>query len=342
MVRMRVRSESEGEDELDVDEIREKRAELKKLKMERELLKMQAETERLRQEVEKLRGQNSFGQSNPDQQALAVGSLVAALVKAGVKPEQANEFLSKMNPEALATLSALTSSNPYLPLFLFIASQNRGVAPQSLSVKDVIEINKGTLELAQDLAGLQGRGRGQGQDALITVFTTLANTVTQLYNAQLLSKLDEVKSAVAGSKSGWAEILEDDAKFRRFKELFGGGQTPPDVMIKLEEMRQQHELNLKRLDLEMLKLRAELLESKRKSKMISQALRKIGESIGEGLREAGEESERLSRAQGQTQGQTQPQTLKCPKCGTDIPNCVPNARVTCPNCKSVYVVQSTG
>jgi hypothetical protein len=338
---MRARSESEGEDELDIDEMREKRAELKKLKMERELLKMQAETERLRQEVEKLRGQNTLGQSNPDQQAVALGSLVAALVKAGVKPEQANEFLSKMNPEALATLSALTSSNPYLPLFLFIASQNRGTPPQNLSVKDIIEINKGTLELAQDLAGVQSR-RGQGQDALVTAFTTLANTVTQLYNAQLLSKLDEVKSAVAGSKSGWAEILEDEQRFRRFKELFGGGQTPPDVMIKLEEMRQQHELRLKQLDLEMLKLRAELLESRRKSKMFSQALRKIGESIGEGLKEAGEESERVSWAQGRLQSQPQPQTLKCPKCSADIPNCVPGARVTCPNCKSVYMVQSTG
>lgn len=330
MVRMRARSEVEGEDELDIDEIREKRAELKKLKMERELLKMQAETERLRQEVERLRSQGNFSTApNPDQQAVALGSLVAALVKAGVKPEQANEFLSKMNPEALATLSALTSSNPYLPLFLFIASQNRGVAPQSLSVKDVIEINKSVHEWARDIAG---KGKGEGET--LTAIQLLANTLKEMYNAQLLSKLDELKGALASRGSPWAEILEDDSKFRRFKELFGGsGQLPPDVVIKLEEMRQAHEREMKKLDLEILKLRAELLEGRRKSKQFAMALRKIGEAVASGIREAEEESK-------QAYASSQPQTLKCPKCGTDIPNCVPGAQVTCPNCKSVYVVQS--
>lgn len=315
----------EPEDELEAEELKEKRLEMRKLKMERDLLKMQAETEKVRQELEKYRGGSV--NTNPDSQAAALGAMTASLIKAGVKPEQANEFFSKMNPESLAVLSSLTSSNPYLPVFMFLASQSKGQAPQSMTPKDIIELNKGVYELAKDIGG-----KGKDESDTLNVVRDLVGMVKDITQQRLVEKLDELKDVVASrSSSIWDEILEDEKKFTRFKELFGGSSAKPEIQLELEKLRQQHELNLKRLDLELLKLRGEMLESRRKTKMFSQALKKIGEAVGEGLEEASEEG-----ARGAVQ---QPLTLKCPKCNTDIPNVTPGAQVTCPTCKTVYVVR---
>lgn len=325
---MRIKSKSEDlyEDEFDIEELKEKRLEMRKLKMERDLLKMQAETEKIRQELEKYK--SSGVNANPDGQAAALGALTASLIKAGVKPEQASEFFTKMNPEALAVLSSLTSNNPYLPVFMFLAAQSKGQTPQSLTPKDVIDLNKSVYELAKDISG--GKGKGEGE--VLGIIKELTGMVKETYQRQLLDKLDELKNAIGGRSSIWDEILGDETKFNRFKELFEGTSAKPEVQIELEKLRQQHELNMKKLDLEMLKLRSELLEGKRKAKMFGQALRKIGEAIGEGIGEA-------SRVENVGEAVQQAVTLKCPKCNTDIPNVTPGAQVICPSCKTVYIAR---
>jgi hypothetical protein len=324
---MKAKRELEDE-ELEDEELLEKRREMRKLKMERDLLKMQVEAEKHRQELEKLRASAPLT-SNPDSQAVATGALVASLIKAGVKPEQASEFITKMNPEALATLSALTSSNPYLPMFMFLASQAKGQPPQGITAKEVIDLNKGMFELAERIAGKRGEGEGTG--AVMKELVGLAKTLTE---QRIIDKLDEVAKAVGSRSSVWDEILEDEKKFNRFKELFaGGGSLPPDVQIKLEQMRQQHEIEMKKLDLEMLKLRAELLEGRRKAKMFGQVLRKVGEAVGEGIKEASEEVELAKTPEAP---QPQQVVLKCPKCNIDLPPVTPGARVTCPQCKTIW------
>jgi hypothetical protein len=332
---MKVKSKSEDvyEDELEEEELKEKKKEMKRLKMERDLLKLQTETEKVRQELSQVKSQtqNMSVSSNPDNQAMALGSLTASLIKAGIKPEQANEFFGKMNPEALAVLTSLTSNNPYLPIFMYLATQSRGQNPQTLTTKDVIDINKGVFELAEKIGG-----KDKAESGMLGIVKELTNMMRDLYQKQLLDKLDEVKNAVGGRSSIWEEIFEDERKFNMLKELFGGKTTKPETEIELEKLRQQHEINMKRLDLDLLKLRSEILEGRRKSKMFSQALRKIGEAIGEGLKESTTEEGTTYERQ---QTQQIPTTLKCPKCNTDIPDVKPDTIVTCPNCKSSYKVR---
>lgn len=334
-MKLKAKSEDIEEDELDVEELKEKKREMRRLKMERDLLRMQVETEKVRQELEKYKTGSTS--ANIDSQAAAVGALTATLIKAGIKPEQASEFFTKMNPEALAVLTSLTSNNPYLPVFMFLASQSRGQSPQTMTAKDIIELNKGVYDLAKDIAG-----KGKGEEGFGSVLKELVGLIKDLNQRQLLDKLDEIKNAVGGRTSIWDEILEDEKKFARFKELFGGGTTKPEVQIELEKLRQQHELNLKKLDLELLKLRSEMLEGRRKSKMLGQALRKIGAAIGEGLGEASGGGAPTLTYTTQTQPQSPTMTLKCPKCNTDIPNVSPGAEVTCPSCKTIYKVRVKG
>jgi Zn finger protein HypA/HybF involved in hydrogenase expression len=213
---------------------------------------------------------------------------------------------------------------------MYLATQSRGQNPQTLTTKDVIDINKGVFELAEKIGG-----KDKIESGTLGIVKELTNMMRELYQKQLLDKLDEVKNAVGGRSSIWEEIFEDERKFNMLKELFGGKTTKPEIEIELEKLRQQHEINMKRLDLDLLKLRSEILEGRRKSKMFSQALRKIGEAIGEGLKESTEEGMTYEKQQ----TQQVPTTLKCPKCNTDIPDIKPDAIVTCPNCKSSYKVR---
>jgi len=323
---MRMRPREEDLDEYELEDLKEKRLEMKRLKAERDLLRMKAEVEKTRQELSKYAGETPEVVANPGGPTTALGAMIASMVKAGVKAEEANEFLSKMNPEALATLSALTSNNPYLPIFMFLASQSRNVSPQNMTPKDVIELNKSVFSLAKDISG----GKGEGDTTV--VLKELSNIVKDLYNKQLLDKLEDLAARMQG-RSVWDEILEDEKKFQRFKELFGGGGSNPEVQIKLEQLRQQHELELKKLDLELLKLRSQMVESKRRSKMFAEGLRKIGQAVGEGLEEArrGGLAYRAQEAQ-----PAQAATVKCPKCGADIPDVKPGAVIECPSCHTKY------
>lgn len=322
-------SEDLAEDELDAEELKEKRRELQRLRLEKEILKLKAETEKARQELE--RYESSADLSSPN----AVATMVASLIKSGVSPEQANEFLSKLSPETVAILSSLASSNPYLPFLVFMSAQSRGVQAQTLTPKDVVEINKSIIDMAEKMA----KGGG-GYDA---VMKEIVSFVKELAQGHLISKLDEIKRALSPSSSVWDEILEDERKFQRLRELFGSGGASPEVQVQLEQLRQQHEremerlrfqqqLELKKLDLELMKLRREMIEDRRRAKMLSTGLRRIGEAIGAGVAGLLGEGGHQGLAQG----------LRCPKCGETIPAAKPGSEVTCPSCRSVYHVKLRG
>jgi len=319
--------EDEYEDELEREMKRLEREEIRRSRLAR-LREYRLESELRARELEAKMSRLSSSELGEGKD-LASG-LIASLVKAGVKPEQANEFLSKLSPEALATLSALSSNNPYLPLFLFVSSQSRNVPPQSLTISDIVQLNRNTLELARGIAEGMG-GRGGGEESLImTAFNTLANVFRDMYQMQA-ARINELKELLKEHKSDWDRILEDEQKFKRLKELLTGGpQGNPDLELKLEQMRQEFRLRLEELKMRRLELQARLAESKRRRKMLAEALKKIGEAVASGIREAGQEHGYQGRA-----------TFKCPKCNGDIEvdRPAPGMKVECPSCKSQFMLQ---
>ncbi|MEM1659465.1 MAG: hypothetical protein QXK94_10575, partial [Candidatus Jordarchaeales archaeon] len=296
------------EDELDAEEIKEKRRELQRLRLEKEILRLKAETEKARQELERYRVENS-GSDSPS----SVAAMVASLIKAGVSPEQANEFFSKLSPETVAVLSALASNNPYLPFLVFTSAQSRNLQAQSITPKDVIEINKTIIDAAEKLV----RKGGEGYDS---VMKEIVGFIKELAQGQLVNKLDELRAALATKRSVWDEILEDEKRFQQLRELFSSEKVDPSIQLQLEQLRQQHEremerlkwqqqLEMRKLDLELLKLRKEIIEGKRRAKMLAASLRGIGEAIGAGMA--------MLSTGGSPQGLVQ--GLKCPKCGGELP-----------------------
>jgi Skp family chaperone for outer membrane proteins len=354
--------EARAEDELDKvmkEATRRKIQHLKMMELDRylwetkkEALEARKEVEQLKKELEKLgvplEGQQAAQpQQQEGEQAVSREYMDVARMLAELPDEKREAVINtymllrsadRMGPAAslmLPIMAAYMKSNP------------------SAGQADLIKLSESMANQVKTLLEV-ARGQQPAQQVdQITSIATLIKTLADIYRPptaqadpiDLLKKVLDFAGALTGQRSVWDEILEDENKYRRLKEILGGSsQLPPEVVIKLEEMRQAHEREMKKLDLEILKLRSELLESRRKSKQFAMALRKIGEAVASGLREAEEESRPYAYGQAQQQPlpQPQPQTLKCPKCGADVPNCVPGAKVTCPSCNSTYLVRSSG
>jgi predicted Zn-ribbon and HTH transcriptional regulator len=319
------------------DELLEKKRELQKLKLEREVMKLKAENVELEKKIKSL-SENVGDGTSADAKSMAVAGMLASLIKAGVKPEEASEFLTKMNPEALAVLSSMTSSNPYLPIFLFLASREKGTSSQGLTARDVIETNRLVLETAEKLAGKEGKGSNVAE-----VLKEMVNMVKTMYDNRLLEALEDIKNAV--SRGGTLdEIIADKNKMAFLERIFSKNQLDPQVQLKLEEMRQQHELNLKRLELEMLKLRAQILGEKRKRQTLAYALRRLGQAVGEGIAAASAEAPSPLQYTYQPPPQQTSATpefrLKCPACGQDLGMHKIGDKVKCPKCGAEWEVRA--
>jgi len=349
--------EARAEDELDKvikEATRRKIQHLKMMELDRylwetkkEALEARKEVEQLKKELEKLgvplEGQQAAqprqqeGEQDVSREYMDVARMLAELPddkrEAVINTYMLLRSADRMGPAAslmLPIMAAYMKSNP------------------SAGQADLIKLSESMANQVKTLLEV-ARGQQPAQQVdQITSIATLIKTLADIYRPptaqadpiDLLKKVLDFAGALTGQRSVWDEILEDEDKYRRLKELLGGSsQLPPEVVIKLEEMRQAHEREMKKLDLEILKLKSELLEGRRKSKQFAMALRKIGEAVASGLREAEEESRPY--AYGQAQQQPQPQTLKCPKCGADVPGCVPGAKVTCPSCNSTYLVRSS-
>ena len=342
------------EDELDKAVKEATRRKIRHLKMmeldrylwetKKEALEARKEVEQLKKELEKLGvplEEQQATQSQPQQEGQAVSReyMDVARMLAELPDEKREAVINtymllrsadRMGPAAslmLPIMAAYMKSNP------------------SAGQADLIKLSESMANQVKTLLEV-ARGQQPAQQVdQITSIATLIKTLADIYRPpttqadpiDLLKKVLDLAGALTGQRSVWDEILEDENKYMRLKEILGGSsQLPPEVVIKLEEMRQAHEREMKKLDLEILKLKSGLLESRRKSKQFAMALRKIGEAVASGIREAEEEYRPYQYGQVQ---QPQPQTLKCPKCGTDIPGCVPGAKVTCPSCNSTYLVQ---
>lgn len=330
-MKLKWKDEPDGaeDEEMDLayDEIKERKKELRKLKLEREMLKMKADVERLRQEIQQYGGDNPAKMTS--KKGELIGGLLASLVASGIPPEKADEFLKSLSPEAVATLSAITQDNPWAPVLMFYAAMGRSGGAQSLTPKDVVEINKATYELAEKLGG-----GSKSMDRLIEALTTL-------YGKLVSDKIDKLADAViAQKKSALEEILEDEKKLRLLRDLFGGSSADPRIQIELEKLRQEHELRMKQLELEMKKFEADVLKEKQRQATFAAGLRKIGEAIASGISEA-----QITPSTGLTYRPTQPKSeaekvvVKCSECGADMVISPGEAEVKCPKCGAEYEVK---
>jgi len=330
-------------------EIEEKKKALKKLELEKKRLEMEAEVERKKAELEKLK-ESTVKPSREEEvggeetKTAAAAKIIAEMAKQGVPPEKASEYIDKLPPETLAKLYTLMDKNLILPTVLFRMQS----PPSQLTAKDVVDINNAIIETAQRLSG---GGGGESVKEIIEAIASIFSKSYEPISESLKTLRDELKETLAKREDALVTILKDNTLFERFSRLASPQPQPSmpgetavklkeldlniekmkqETMIRLEQMRQEHERALKLLDMKIAEINAEVASKRERDRILSDALKRIGYAVAEGLEEEGRE-------------ETIPTPVKtpCPECGGEILIPPGASTVTCPKCSKQFNVQRT-
>jgi hypothetical protein len=334
--------------------------ELKRARLEEALERartsaLRARAERLELESKiKTMSQGNPTPLNPELAGAVIAGFVKGLTASGLKEEEAYKALQHINPDVLALTLALASGNPALALPFMVYRYQGAQASPANPVKDAIEVSKTTAETiktAFDMA--RESAKSEGSSVLAELIKQ--NTELMKMHYDMLAKMIEK----ASGRSMWAEILEDETKFRRFKELFYPQQsTDPKILLEIEKLRDEREkwlaemkhksemdklqvqhnhwVEMKRLELEERKLQASMEEAKRKSEMLGKTLLSLAKALAE------EEDEKEGAMGWRPVNVVAPEPYKyCPYCAVELVT-EPDGISRCPKCNARYRFQVTG
>jgi DNA-directed RNA polymerase subunit RPC12/RpoP len=330
--------------------------EAKRKRLEEIILERQARIEELKRKL----GKSNEGSSTPSPST--AGTLAATLIQSGASPEKVNEFLKKLDPEALGALIALSSNNPALALMAFAMGQRKS---EPLTVKDVIEISREMRSqgvqpnINIDVAKLVEAAKSQPQGADVT-------EVTKALIEAIKTGIEIGKTAGKPEREqSWLEkLLSSPEGIRTAKELglFGGTQNIEYLKLlkeikesdrrferEMKESDRRFQLLLKKMEEEKELRRQKAQLERQKSELISGALKRIGMAVARGLSEAGEGGAETGEVSGAEAKKAQPKaegknvrTYTCEDCGSTISvpaNMKKGSKVVCAKCGAEYVLE---
>lgn len=300
------------EEEIEREEAEEKRRELERLRLERLKAKLESE-------IAKYKGEAHSQPHQSGSPSSPAAVIISELVRQGVKPEQVDEFLKKLSPEALAALSSLSASNPYLPFFVYMISQAKG--SQSITAKDVVDLSKSLVEAAKEF------GPKGGESAMKELVDYLKERVSKLEDSMSKRGLS-LGDIIDGA-------LEDEKKLELLRKILG--PSDPELQLKLEELRHRRMIDLYNLKLRYLELKRDMMEARRKRKMMADAFKRVLRAAARALEEEGARAEEATSkpVEAKRPGQSVVH-LKCEGCGAEFPVAPDAKAVACPKCGAKY------
>jgi DNA-directed RNA polymerase subunit RPC12/RpoP len=332
--------------------------EAKRKRLEEVILERQARIEELKRKM----GKSNEGSTSAA--PLTTAGLATTLIQGGVSPEKVNEFLKKLDPQALGALIALSSNNPALAMMAFAMNQQR---TEPLTVKDVIAISK---ELHRegvqpniniDVAKLVEAAKTQPQGIDVTQMT---KAIVDAIKTGI--EVAKVATPKAEKEEGWFEkLISSPEGIKTAKELglFGGQNIEYLKLLKemkesdrrfareMKESDRRFELLLKKMEEEKEQRRVKAALERHKTEMISGALQRVGRAIARGLSEAGEASpEAGETAEGEVvEGKAAPKakgknvhTYKCEDCGAPISvpaDAKKGTKIVCARCGAEFILE---
>jgi hypothetical protein len=292
---------------------------------------------------------------NPELAGAVIAGFVKGLIASGLKEEEAYKALQHISPDVLALTLAIASGNPALAIPFMVYRYHGAQGNPANPVKDAIEVSKTTVETIKTAFDM-AREATKNPEGGASVLAELIKQNTELMKMHY-DTLVKILEKTAG-KSVWSEILEDETKFRRFKELFYPQQsTDPKILLEIEKLRDERErwlaefrhkskmdrlkvqhdqwVEMKRLELEERKLQASIEEAKRKSEMLGKTLLSLAKALAE------EEDEKEGAMGWRPVNVIAPEPYKyCPYCAVELTT-EPDGVSRCPKCNARYRFQVT-
>ena len=332
------------------DEDRELAREAKRKRLEEIVLEREAKIKELKSRLEGAGGTPNEGAP------LTSGSVVATLIKGGVEPKVANEWLESLSPEALGALIALQSNNPTLAMMAFAMGQQRG---QPITVKDVIELNK-----VQRESGIQPNIT-LDIAKIIEAVTSAGKAGPEINPKEIVdSTVEAIKTGIqlapkpAAKEESWFEKLmgtPEGVGTAKDIGLLGGNIETLKIMKEMKEsdrkfLREMKEsdrrfqMQLARMRVEERRKWAEMQEGRKRTEIIGGALKRVGSAIARAVSETeeeeGEEKEETKPAkkEGKVKG------YACSECGATIsipPDAKVGSYVECAKCGERYELTSS-
>lgn len=338
--------EKEGSD--DLESLSKRITKLKMAKLTRmELDKYLLETER---ELEKLRG----GEYPITELPPAASSLRDILGMYGGDSKKADEVLKNMSPESIRNLMLMTSAssgNPNMMLPIALMTRSEG------SPKDIADTVATYVKLAKDSSG-SGSDMVTIVDKVISAIRPNKSEEVPIYVNSLIEELKEARKQITEDRLKEIEKKIEDSRaphprefiqqFKADAETFGfksatGGKAG-ELDLKLEEMRESHELKLAEINLNLQKWVLERQLDSEKWDVVKDMVNPIvavaGKPIEDKIREMGrgkKEQEKPQKPQEPAQQKEAVINIPCEKCHAMISLNPPYPEsFKCPNCGMEY------
>lgn len=280
--------------------------------------------------------------------------IVENLIRSGMSPTVVNSWLKGLDPEALGAIIALSSDNPNLALSTFAMSQH-GTRDQ-LTVKDVIELNaalnksQNAPNVQLNLAELIREVKAQPPSASTAdVMGTVIEAIKTGVSLASAGRSEEKPPA----KGVFETLIQTPEGIKTAKELglIGGDATQLQILTQMrkndQEWQERTRESDRKWDLRREQIQAEhelkleqIRESRHRTDMIGNSLKKIGEAVADGIAAGAEETEGKAAAEEateETEGKLR--QLKCSECGAPIiipPEAKIGSTVTCPKCNAEF------
>ncbi len=345
------------------DEIEElERKELERLALEAKKLRIReliAEKQKRLAELEGSSQQGDIGLptggAQPAQSNI-VASLIAALVAQGLKPEEVNEYLKKLSPEVIAAMSAASQGNPMLPFLMYAMTKG---SPQSITVRDVVEIAdkmRGTpqADMSKLIEFLLKERESMATSPMVLfkeVVLPLKDEVAKAREQALMTAMEEMKKKLdrLENQPGIVEqLIHKRDELEALRQLFGGegGGTDKDLELKKilldhERWKTEKEIELRKWEVERASEREKLMTAIKNvvAPLLGRALPAL-EVLAKGMTaKVGQ-----PMAVGSMGGMgpvAQQILLPCENCKTLIPISPPFPdEVRCPNCGAIHRKQA--
>jgi len=335
--------ELEEEERMEAQDMRKMRIEEAKARRRKRIIQLQKEIEELDEDDSKEKVEASSGAN------LAMAKELSRL------PDKEKQKVVQTYAMIKQAEKSGNDMSGWLPMLIGFTRENPEASKNDMLdyIKAMNEMTKMNVDMVR---GNQPQTGAQNNLEYIKLFK-------DMFQDTLKKPLEDMEERLQPRYSPFEQILLNPELYERAQNmgLFGGQKSSPgetsELDLKLEQMRQQHDLKMKEFDLQNKKMMMEQQSKQERNQNLLQALlplsgllagpankkmRQLGQSTAKKMPNPDIERQEQGQGSGGKAGQeTQPVAIKCLECGYEgvenLPIPIPD-QLKCPACNTTLVM----